>query len=91
MAPETTEGRQGFIHPVGVTGSMADTKLSFIIRDFETAGLAAKEAVLEAITKEVIAAYPGSSYKFTVREQYRNMKEILDRNPEIIENAKCRC
>jgi tripeptide aminopeptidase len=87
MAPETTEGRQGFIHPVSVSGSMADAKLSFIIRDFDTAGLAAKEALLEGIVKDVIAAYPGSAYTFTVKEQYRNMKEVLDRNPEIVENA----
>lgn len=87
MAPETTEGRQGFIHPVSVSGSMADAKLSFIVRDFETAGLAAKEALLEDIVKEVIAGYPGSTYRFTVKEQYRNMKEVLDRNPEIVENA----
>jgi len=87
MTPETTDGREGFIHPVAVTGSMADAKLSFIIRDFETAGLEAKEALLEGIVKDVIAAYPGSTYTFTVREQYRNMKEVLDRNPEIVENA----
>jgi len=87
MAPETTEGREGFIHPVSVTGSMAEARLGFIIRDFETAGLAAKEALLEDIVKEAIAAYPGSSYTFTVKEQYRNMKEVLDRNPEIVENA----
>jgi tripeptide aminopeptidase len=87
MAPETTGGRQGFIHPVSLSGSMADAKLSFIIRDFETAGLAAKEALLEDLVKEVIAGYPGSTYRLTVKEQYRNMKEVLDRNPEIVENA----
>lgn len=87
MTPETTEGRDGFIHPVSVTGSMAEARLSFIIREFETAGLAAKEMLLESIVKEVIAAYPGSSYTFTVTEQYRNMKEVLDRDPEIVENA----
>jgi tripeptide aminopeptidase len=87
MSPETTEGRQGFIHPVSVTGSMAEAKLGFIIRDFETAGLSTKEALLEGIVREVIAAYPGSTYRFTIKEQYRNMKEILDRNPEIVENA----
>ncbi len=87
MSPETTEGREGFIHPVSITGSMADAKLGFIIRDFETAGLHAKEALLEGIVREVTAAWPGSSYTFTVKEQYRNMKEVLDRNPEIVENA----
>jgi tripeptide aminopeptidase len=87
MTPETTEGRQGFIHPVSVMGSMAEARLSFIIRDFVTSELAAKEALLEEIVRDVIAAYPGSTYSFTVKEQYRNMKEVLDLNPEIVENA----
>ena len=87
ISPETTEGRQGFIHPVGISGSMADAKLGFIIRDFDTAGLKEKEALLEDIARAVIADFPGSSYSFTVTEQYRNMKQVLDRNPEIVENA----
>ena len=87
MTPETTDGRQGFIHPVAVTSSMAEARLAFIIRDFETAGLQVKEALLKGIVKDVIAAYPGSTYTFSVREQYRNMKEVLQNNPQIVENA----
>ncbi|AIC30324.1 peptidase T (plasmid) [Rhizobium etli bv. mimosae str. IE4771] len=87
LAPETTEGKQGFIHPVGVTGSMEKASLSFIIRDFTEEGLVEKEAMLEAIVKEVMAAYPGSSFHFEVTEQYRNMKAVLDGHPEIVENA----
>ena len=87
IAPETTEGKDGFLHPTGVTGSLEKAALSFIIRDFTDDGLAAKEAMLEALVKEVMAGYPGSSYTFTVRQQYRNMKSILDRHPEIVDNA----
>ncbi|PCK79653.1 peptidase T [Rhizobium sophoriradicis] len=87
VAPETTEGKQGFIHPVGVTGSMEKASLSFIIRVFTEEGLIEKEAMLEAIVKEVMAAYPGSSFHFEVTEQYRNMKVVLDGHPEIVENA----
>lgn len=87
IAPETTAGREGFIHPTGVTGSMEKAELGFIIRDFVDEGLAEKEALLEGIVKEVIAAYPGSSYTFKVKHQYRNMKSVLDRNPEIVEHA----
>jgi len=87
IAPETTEGKEGFIHPTGVTGSMEKAALSFIIRDFTDDGLTAKEAMLEALVKEVMAGYPGSSYTFTVRQQYRNMKSVLDRHPEIVDNA----
>ncbi|MBX5225142.1 peptidase T [Rhizobium sp. NLR9b] len=87
LAPETTEGKQGFIHPVGVTGSMEKASLSFIIRDFTDEGLLQKEAMLENIVKQVISAYPGSTYHFHVTEQYRNMKTVLDRHPEIVANA----
>ncbi|PZM14712.1 peptidase T [Rhizobium tubonense] len=86
-APETTTGRQGFIHPTGVSGSMEKAALSLIVRDFNDEGLAAKETVLETIVKEVMTDYPGSSYNFAVKQQYRNMKVILDRNPEIVDNA----
>jgi tripeptide aminopeptidase len=87
MAPETTKGREGFIHPTGVTGVMEKANLSLIIRDFTEEGLKVKEALLENITKEVMQAYPGSSYTFTVKEQYRNMKVVLDQKPEIVEYA----
>ena len=87
IAPETTEGRDGFIHPVGISGSMADARLSFIIRDFDTAGLKQKEDLLEGIARAVIADFPGSTYTIKVTEQYRNMKAVLDRNPEIVGNA----
>ncbi|AHK46401.1 peptidase T [Ensifer canadensis] len=87
IAPESTEGREGFIHPTGVTGTMEKASLSLIVRDFEDEGLATKEAMLEGIVKDVIAAYPGSSYTFEVKQQYRNMKAILARNPEIADNA----
>ncbi|UVF18681.1 peptidase T [Microvirga terrae] len=87
MAPETTKGRDGFIHPTGVTGVMEKASLSFIIRDFTEEGLKSKETLLEGIVKDVMQAYPGSSYTFTVKEQYRNMKVVLDRKPEIVEYA----
>jgi tripeptide aminopeptidase len=87
LAPETTREREGFIHPIGISGSMEKASLGFIIRDFTEEGLREKEAALEAIVKEVTAAYPGSSHTFEVKEQYRNMKGILDRHPQIVENA----
>ncbi|MET0744020.1 MAG: peptidase T [Microvirga sp.] len=87
MAPETTKDRDGFIHPVGLSGVMEKASLSFIIRDFTEEGLKTKEALLEDITREVMKDYPGSGYAFTVKEQYRNMKIVLDQHPQIIENA----
>jgi tripeptide aminopeptidase len=87
IAPETTEGKQGFIHPTGVAGSMEKSAISLIIRDFTDEGLTEKEAMLEAVVKDVMKSYPGSTYRFDVKEQYRNMKVVLDGHPEIVENA----
>jgi tripeptide aminopeptidase len=87
VSPEGTEGREGFVHPVGVTGSMEKATISMIVRDFTVAGLHEKEAMVDEIAKTVIASYPGSSYRIAVKEQYRNMKEVLDKNPEIVEFA----
>lgn len=86
QTPETTEGRQGFIHPTDMSGSMDHAHLQFIIRDFTDEGLVEKEVLLEQIVKEAMTAYPGSSYTFTVKQQYRNMKQVLDRHPEIVDN-----
>lgn len=87
IAPETTEGKQGFIHPTGVAGSMEKAAISLIIRDFTDEGLTEKESMLEATVKDVMKSYPGSTYRLEVKEQYRNMKVVLDRHPEIVENA----
>ncbi|QFY59144.1 peptidase T [Rhizobium grahamii] len=87
IAPETTAGRDGFIHPTGIEGSMEKATISLIVRDFTEDGLAAKEALLESIVKDVLSGYPGSTYSFEVKQQYRNMKAILDRHPDIVDNA----
>lgn len=87
MAPETTRDRDGFIHPVSVSATMEGARLSLIVRDFTEAGLHEKEALLEGIVADVMRTYPGSSHTFTVTEQYRNMKVVLDRHPEIVEHA----
>lgn len=86
QAPETTEGREGFIHPVSISGSMEGAKVSFIIRDFDDAGLTEKEELLRSIADEVLKSYPGSTFTFTVKEQYRNMKIVLDQHPEVVDN-----
>ncbi len=87
LSPESTEGREGFIHPTSLSSSMESAKLSFIIRDFDTKKLAEHEAFLESIVKEVIKNYAGSTYTFEVQNQYRNMKEIVDQHPHMIDYA----
>ncbi|MDP9837955.1 tripeptide aminopeptidase [Neorhizobium huautlense] len=87
MAPESTKGKQGFIHPTGVSGAMEGASIHFIIRDFVDAGLTEKEELLEGIVKDVMATYPGSTYTFKVTEQYRNMKNVLNDHPQIMDYA----
>jgi len=87
LSPETTDGRDGYVHCVGIEGNEEVTTLKFIIRDFITAKLKEYEELLEKLVKEAVAKYPGADYEFEVIEQYRNMKEILDQHPEIEKNA----
>lgn len=86
-SPETTSGKQGFLHPVGIEGALEQATLSFIVRDFNEDGLKEKEILLENIVKDVMKDYPRSTYKFEVREQYRNMKQVIDRHPHVLEYA----
>jgi tripeptide aminopeptidase len=86
-SPETTEGREGFLHPIGIAGALEETTLSFIVRDFTDAGLKEKEALLEKIVKDVMRDYPRSGYRLEIKQQYRNMKQVINRHPEIVDNA----
>ncbi len=85
--PETTEKKQPFIHPTSINGGLEEVEMKFIIRAFDTGTLKKLEEELEKITAEVVSSYDKSNYEFTVTEQYRNMKEVLDKHPQIIENA----
>lgn len=87
ITPERTDGKDGFIHPVAMHGAMEKASLTFIIRDFVDEKLKEKEELLQAVVGTVMADYPGSTYTFKVREQYRNMKAVLDRDPEIVDYA----
>ena len=86
-SPETTEGREGFVHPVNISGGMEQTTVSFIIRDHDTSKLAEYEARLEEYVKTTVERYPGVTYQFEVSEQYRNMKEILKDVPFVSQYA----
>ena len=87
LSPETTELKEGFIHPVTITGAAESARLVFIIRDFTDEKLAEHEAALQAIVNKVMENYPNSKAELLVKEQYRNMKKILDQHPEVVENA----
>lgn len=87
LSPETTEGKEPFMHPTGISGILDKAELKFIIRAFDTETLAVLEQQLQAITEKVMKHYPNSTYTFTVNEQYRNMKDVLDLHPQVSEYA----
>lgn len=87
LSPETTEAKQGFIHPVGMEGGQDKCVLEFIIRDFTTAGLEDHERFLHEIVDKVVCSTPGASFTFETKEQYRNMVEILNSYPQVVNNA----
>ena len=82
-SPETTEKRQGFVHPVAVNGIAEKATISFIVRDFTTAGLTAHHDRLKKIAEAVVAKYKGTTMEYVQQEQYRNMKEVLDKHPQV--------
>lgn len=86
-SPETTEGKEGFLHPIGISGSLESATLGFIVRDFTDAGLRDKETLLENIVKDVMKDFPHSSYTIEIKQQYRNMKQVIDRHPDVVDNA----
>jgi tripeptide aminopeptidase len=87
FSPETTEGRQGFVHPTAVNGIAEKATLQFIVRDFTTAGLQQHHERLQGIAADVVAKFPGATMQYDTVEQYRNMKEILDQNPQVVAYA----
>lgn len=82
--PETTSGYEGFVHPLHIQGGIEETTVNFIIRDHKTARLADYETRLEKVARQAVANFPGSSFTLEVKEQYRNMKEILDTVPHVM-------
>jgi tripeptide aminopeptidase len=88
LSPETTEGYEGYVHPYVVNASVDKTSVKLLIRDFVTAALKEKEDFLENLARETVAAWPGSTFESKVEESYRNMREVLDQHPQVIENAR---
>lgn len=87
LSPETTEGRDGYVHPVSIVGNEELTTVKFIIRDFITEKLHEYEEFLKKLVDETVAQFPGAKADFEIIEQYRNMVEILNQHPEIEETA----
>ena len=86
--PEVTEGMQGFVHPTSIEGGLETATVQFIVRDFDTAKLAGHEQRLKGLADKAAAQFPGVTVNFTVKEQYRNMKEVLDKHPYVMDYAE---
>jgi tripeptide aminopeptidase len=86
-SPETTEGREGFVHPTRITGTTAEAEVRFIARDFDAQKLEQHEQLLRSLADEVAAEEPRAHVTVTVEESYRNMKEFLDADPAVTEAA----
>jgi len=87
LSPETTEGREGYVHPVSINGNEEETIVKFIIRDFIDEKLSEYENLLKELCQKAIADFPGSDFQFEVIEQYRNMKNILNEHPQVEQYA----
>jgi tripeptide aminopeptidase len=87
-SPETTEGYQGYLHPYQVEASVDRTSVKVLVRDFVTAALKEKEAVVERLARDVAAAHAGASVDLVVDESYRNMREVLERHPRVVDAAR---
>jgi tripeptide aminopeptidase len=88
LSPETTEGYEGYVHPHTFHGGVERATVNLLLRDFTTKGLDDKARVLNDLADEVVRPYPAASVEIDRRESYRNMKEVLDRYPEVTEHAK---
>jgi tripeptide aminopeptidase len=88
LSPETTDGYDGFVHPYAMHAGVDRTTVRFIVRDFVTARLRDKEDQLVSLAHRAAAAWPGVGVETAVEEQYRNMREVLDQHPAVVEHAR---
>ena len=86
--PESTTDKEGFVHPTSISGGLEQATVSFIIRDFDTPMLATHEERLRRLVNDTLLKYKGATATFTIAEQYRNMREILDNNPQVMDYAE---
>ena len=87
LSPESTSDKEGFVHPYKLEGKMESASILFIIRDFDTDKLAEHEALLKDLTESVLKDYPNSQYEIISKQQYRNMKEVMDDHMHVVDYA----
>ncbi|MCS6918046.1 MAG: peptidase T [Chitinophagales bacterium] len=87
LSPESTAGREGFIHPVTVQAALEQATVKLLLRDFTQEGLMHQEALIRSLVQQVMQRFPRATCSMDVQEQYRNMKEVLDRHPRVVDYA----
>jgi len=88
LSPETTADYEGFVHPYMVDAGVEQTSVKLLVRDFASSALKEMERIVEQLALEAVSAYPGSSVELEVEESYRNMKDVLDNHPDVVEKAQ---
>ncbi|MBA2260321.1 MAG: peptidase T, partial [Acidobacteria bacterium] len=88
LSPETAAGHEGFVHPYDVEASVDRTVVKVLLRDFVTAHLAAQRTLIDALAYKAVRRHPGCRLEIVVREQYRNMREVLDQHPVVVQHAR---
>ena len=88
LSPETTADYEGFVHPYMVDAGVEQTSVKLLVRDFASSALKEMERIVEQLALEAVSAHPGSSVELEVEESYRNMKEVLDNHPDVVEKAQ---
>jgi len=87
MSPETTAGREGFLHPLTIEGGVGEVKVGFLLRDFDTPQLAVQAELLRELARQVEREHPEATVKVDVRKQYRNMRDGIAKEPRAIKYA----
>jgi len=87
MLPETTEGRVGFVHPYAGVIDVESSNVKILLRDFDVSGLDAKEKLLRDMVTQTAMKYPEVKITIDVKENYKNMKEVLKEFPQLTDNA----
>jgi tripeptide aminopeptidase len=88
LSPETTDDYEGYVHPYVIEGGVDATKVRVLLRDFRTAALSEQRHMIEEKARHAAAGVPGAIVEFRLEEYYRNMREVLEQYPEILENAR---
>ena len=84
-APESTEGPEGYIHPISIKGNTSETEVTLLIRDFDAAGLKPKAEMIHEYATKACEKWPGSNFRMEIKEYYRNMKYDLEKEPRAME------